>query len=69
MTDIITQNVGVDICKATLDVYLHPAGSARQFANDAKGIIKRCSAGLANTPSPASSLNQPGRTITASSDG
>ena len=38
MTDIIAQNVGVDICKATLDVYLHPAGNARQFANDAKGI-------------------------------
>lgn len=38
MTDIITQNVGVDICKATLDVHLHPAGIARQFTNDAKGI-------------------------------
>ena len=38
MTDTITQNVGVDISKATLDVHLHPAGSARQFANDAKGI-------------------------------
>ena len=38
MTSIITQNVGVDISKATLDVYLHPAGNARQFANDAKGI-------------------------------
>lgn len=38
MTSIITQNVGVDICKATLDVHLHPAGSARQFTNDAKGI-------------------------------
>jgi transposase len=38
MTDIITQNVGVDICKATLDVHLHPAGSAHQFANDAHGI-------------------------------
>lgn len=38
MTDIITQNVGVDICKATLDVHLHPAGSARQFTKDAKGI-------------------------------
>ncbi len=34
----IAQNVGVDICKATLDVYLHPAGIARQFANTAKGI-------------------------------
>ena len=38
MEDLITQNVGVDICKATLDVHLHPAGAARQFANDAKGI-------------------------------
>lgn len=38
MTNIIAQNVGVDICKATLDVHLHPAGSARQFANNAKGI-------------------------------
>lgn len=34
----IAQNVGVDICKATLDVHLHPAGGARQFTNDAKGI-------------------------------
>lgn len=34
----IAQNVGVDICKATLDVHLHPAGIARQFANDAKGF-------------------------------
>lgn len=38
MTSIIAQNVGVDISKATLDVHLHPAGSARQFTNDAKGI-------------------------------
>ena len=34
----IAQNVGVDICKATLDVHLHPAGIACQFANDAKGF-------------------------------
>lgn len=34
----IAQNVGVDICKATLDVHLHPAGIARQFTNDAKGF-------------------------------
>lgn len=34
----IAQNVGVDICKATLDVYLHPAGIARQFVNDTKGF-------------------------------
>lgn len=38
MTGTIAQNVGVDISKATLDVHLHPAGSARQFANDAKGV-------------------------------
>ncbi len=38
METSIAQNVGVDISKATLDVHLHPAGSARQFANDAKGI-------------------------------
>ena len=34
----IAQNVGVDICKATLDVHLHPAGIARQFTNDARGL-------------------------------
>lgn len=34
----IDQNVGVDISKATLDVYLHPAAIARQFANDLRGI-------------------------------
>ena len=34
----ISQNVGVDICKATLDVHLYPAGVARQFANNAKGF-------------------------------
>ncbi len=38
METSIAQNVGVDICKATLDVHLHPAGNARQFANTAKGI-------------------------------
>lgn len=38
MDTLIAQNVGVDICKATLDVHLHPAGSARRFANDAHGI-------------------------------
>jgi transposase len=38
MTSIIAQNVGIDISKATLDVHLHPAGAARQFANDAHGI-------------------------------
>lgn len=34
----IAQNVGVDICKATVDAHLHPAGIARQFTNDAKGL-------------------------------
>lgn len=38
METSLAQNVGIDICKATLDVHLHPAGSARQFTNDAKGI-------------------------------
>lgn len=38
MTTTIAQNVGVDISKATLDVHFHPAGNARQFANDAHGI-------------------------------
>lgn len=38
METSIAQNVGIDICKATLDVHLHPAGSARQFTNDTKGI-------------------------------
>ncbi|QXQ04885.1 transposase [Sphingosinicellaceae bacterium] len=38
METSIAQNVGVDICKATLDVHLHPAGTARQFTNDAKGL-------------------------------
>lgn len=44
MSRIIAQNAGVDICKATLDVYLHPAAVARQFANDPKGIaaLLRC---------------------------
>ncbi len=37
METSIAQNVGVDICKATLDAHLHPAGEARQFANNAKG--------------------------------
>lgn len=38
MRTIIAQNVGIDISKATLDVHLHPAVSARRFTNDAKGI-------------------------------
>lgn len=38
MEAIIAQNVGFDISKATLDVNLHPVGSARQFTNDIHGI-------------------------------
>jgi transposase len=37
-TTIIAQTVGVDISKLTLDVYLHPQASARQFPNTAVGI-------------------------------
>ena len=37
MSDSIAQSVGVDISKDTLDVHLHPAGSARRFANTPKG--------------------------------
>ena len=38
MTATIAQTLGVDISKATLDAYLHPAAQARQFANDRAGI-------------------------------
>ena len=36
--------VGIDVCKARLDVYLHPLGLRYAFANDAQGIkrLKRC---------------------------
>ena len=37
MLGSITQCVGVDISKDTLDVHLHPAGSARRFTNAPKG--------------------------------
>jgi transposase len=37
MSDSIAQWVGVDISKDTLDVHLHPAGTARRFANTPKG--------------------------------
>jgi transposase len=30
--------VGVDVCKAWLDVYLHPTGTAFRFDNDRKGL-------------------------------
>jgi len=38
MLPIIAQTVGIDISKATLDVYLHPQASARQFPNTTAGI-------------------------------
>ena len=38
MLSTIAQTVGIDISKATLDVYLHPQASARQFPNTAAGI-------------------------------
>ena len=38
MTAITAQAVGIDISKHTLDVYLHPQASARQFPNTAAGI-------------------------------
>ena len=38
MTVTIAQTVGVDISKLTLDVYLHPQATARQFPNTAVGI-------------------------------
>ena len=48
MTTTIAQTVGIDISKATLDVYLHPQAVARQFTNSAAGIaallawLKQC---------------------------
>ena len=30
--------VGIDVCKAKLDVYIHPLGLRYAFANDAQGI-------------------------------
>lgn len=38
MTATIAHTLGVDISKATLDAYLHPAAQARQFANTQAGI-------------------------------
>ena len=38
MLSTVAQTVGVDISKATLDVYLHPQASARQFPNTTTGI-------------------------------
>lgn len=38
MSLTVTQILGVDISKHTLDVYLHPQATARQFPNTAPGI-------------------------------
>jgi len=38
MPSTIAQTVGVDISKATLDVYLHPEAIARQFPNTMAGV-------------------------------
>lgn len=35
----VAQTVGVDISKATLDVYLHPQAIARQFPNTMAGVV------------------------------
>lgn len=37
MDNTLPQTIGIDISKATLDVYAHPAGSERQFTNTVKG--------------------------------
>jgi transposase len=37
MADTIAQSVGVDISKDTLDVHLHPAGTARRFLHTRTG--------------------------------
>ena len=38
MSITIAQTVGIDISKLTLDVYLHPQATARQFPNTTAGI-------------------------------
>ena len=38
MTQSIAQSAGVDISKDTLDVHLHPAGVARRFPNNPRGL-------------------------------
>lgn len=37
MDNTLPQTIGIDISKGTLDVYAHPAGRERQFANTVKG--------------------------------
>ena len=39
MPPIVAQTAGVDISKATLDVYLHPEAIARQFPNTVAGVV------------------------------
>lgn len=38
MSKTISQTLGIDISKETLDVYLYPNGAAHRFANDKKGF-------------------------------
>ena len=38
MHSTIAQSVGMNISKDTLDVHLHPDGTARRFANNLKGF-------------------------------
>ena len=45
MTSTIAQTVGVDISKLTLDVYIHPQATARQFPNTTTGIAGATYAG------------------------
>ena len=37
MSNDLSQTIGIDISKATLDCHAHPSGAERQFANTAKG--------------------------------
>ena len=37
MDNTLPQTIGIDISKATLDVYAFPAGSERQFTNTVRG--------------------------------
>lgn len=37
MSNTLSQTIGIDISKATLDAHAHPVGLDRQFANTAKG--------------------------------
>ncbi|MEW9853792.1 IS110 family transposase [Novosphingobium sp. M1R2S20] len=37
ISDILSQTIGIDISKASLDCHAYPAGAERQFANNARG--------------------------------